>query len=78
MRGAESSSDAPPVDPSVVDPIELDDLEGFEALDSTEMQVALKLKYGNHAHNVVDVLRLWKAYAEMFSAWREEWTGSSK
>eukprot|EP00965_Chrysotila_dentata_P077670 2562350-Pleurochrysis_carterae.AAC.3 len=54
------------------------DLDGFETVYSAEMHAALKLKNGNHAQNLVDVMRLWEAYAEMFSAWREEWTDNSK
>eukprot|EP00965_Chrysotila_dentata_P105099 3471710-Pleurochrysis_carterae.AAC.2 len=49
----------------------------FESANSLEMQTALKEKYGNHAQNVVDVLLLWEAFAEMFSAWRDEWTDTT-
>ena len=33
----------------------------------------LKKRYGNRAANVLDVMKLWECYGEIFSAWREEW-----
>eukprot|EP00965_Chrysotila_dentata_P139208 4603363-Pleurochrysis_carterae.AAC.3 len=55
------------------DLIDLDDLDTMETADCPEIQTTLKQKYGNHAQNVADVLLLWEAFAEMFSAWRDDW-----
>eukprot|EP00965_Chrysotila_dentata_P189558 6173385-Pleurochrysis_carterae.AAC.2 len=35
-------------------------------------------RFGNHASEVLDVLRLWEAYHTVHAAWREEWTADNE
>ena len=41
--------------------------------DSASLVDFLRKRYGNRAANVLDVMKLWEAYGDVFSAWREEW-----
>eukprot|EP00965_Chrysotila_dentata_P105799 3495185-Pleurochrysis_carterae.AAC.1 len=50
------------------DLVDLEDLDTMESADCPEIQTTLKQRYGNHAHNVADVLLLREAFAEIFSA----------
>ena len=45
-----------------------------EAPDTDGLVEFLKKRYGNRAANVLDVMKLWECYGDVFSAWREEWT----
>ena len=57
-----------------------EELEGLleammgEAPDTDGLVEFLKKRYGNRAANVLDVMKLWECYGDVFSAWREEWT----
>ena len=44
-----------------------------EAPDPESLTALLKTRYGNRAANVLDVMKLWECYGEIFFAWREEW-----
>ena len=55
----------------------LDALMG-EAADVDGLTAFLRKRYGNRAANVLDVMRLWECYGELFSAWREEWAEDTK
>ena len=42
-----------------------------EAPDTDGLVEFLKKRYGNRAANVLDVMKLWECYGDVFSAWRE-------
>ena len=41
--------------------------------DTAGLTAFLKKRYGNRAANVLDVMKLWECFGDVFSAWREEW-----
>ena len=74
--GAAPESEAP----TITEEEELDEL--LECLmgdlpDPRSLTDYLKSRYGNRAANVLDVMKLWECYGEVFSAWRAEWTEDS-
>ena len=74
--GAAPESEAP----TVTEEEELDEL--LECLmgdlpDPKSLTDYLKARYGNRAANVLDVMKLWECYGDVFSAWRDEWTEDS-
>eukprot|EP00965_Chrysotila_dentata_P131450 4345318-Pleurochrysis_carterae.AAC.3 len=44
---------------------------------SEQVRTFVRARFGNHAREVLDCMRLWEAYFELHSAWREEWTDDS-
>ena len=47
------------------------------ASDSPVIVAFVRQRYGNHASNVLNILKLWEAYGELYHSWRNPWSGDS-
>eukprot|EP00965_Chrysotila_dentata_P158591 5238536-Pleurochrysis_carterae.AAC.1 len=41
--------------------------------DTAAVREYLTSHFGNTAPNVLDILKLWEAFGQVFDAWRDEW-----
>lgn len=53
----------------------LDGLKGADVLtaDSPVIIAYVRQRYGNHASSVLNIMKLWEAYGEVYHAWRDPW-----
>eukprot|EP00965_Chrysotila_dentata_P244412 6205965-Pleurochrysis_carterae.AAC.5 len=79
-RGGEEDDDAN--DRAATDAFDLDGLDtvlgGALHADDETLRAYVRRHFGNNAFEVLDVLRLWKAYLKMHLAWRNEWTADDE
>ena len=64
-----------PADAAAADAyIDLADLGEVDVTASNDtLREFLRARFGNHSREVCDNMRLWEAYGEVHSAWRDEW-----
>ena len=43
----------------------------------SELRTFLRRRFGNHAREVLDLMRMWEVYDELHAAWRDEWTADT-
>ena len=73
IAGGFSAGDVTMADASVAP--SLDALRGADlSADSDAVATWLRTRYGNHAATVVEILKGWETYGDLFSEWREAWT----
>ena len=67
------------VDPASTDHLSISDLAGANALGESQLGVLsyIRGRYGNHSGSVIQIMKAWEAYGELFSEWRLEWNGDS-
>eukprot|EP00965_Chrysotila_dentata_P213290 6187544-Pleurochrysis_carterae.AAC.2 len=47
-------------------------------VEADELKSYLRSHFGNHADEVLDVLRGWEAFGDLFTAWRDAWTDDTE
>jgi hypothetical protein len=70
------------IDTTSTDHLSVADLTGAAAMGNGGSGQAavlsyLRERYGNHAATVIQILKAWEAYGELFVEWRAEWEGDS-
>ena len=68
------------VDPMSTDHLSISELAGAADLESScgdGILSYIRKRYGNNASKVIQILRAWEAYGELFSEWRGAWVGDS-
>ena len=63
--------------PAAPHDLSFSELNGAADSDRSELMTHLRSRYGNQSGVVIKIMVAWEAYGELFSEWREEWTGDT-